>query len=422
MARHYRRWGVAPRPENVTGTLRVQCGIFITVCSIMHGHFRTVHLPFSYKDAEYRERQRLIIMYRSLSNALLQAKGCMHYRSSISGSFFVTVIDLRSDTVTLPTAGMLDAMAHAPVGDDVYGEDPTVNLLEATLAERLGFDAALFVPSGTMSNLLALMAHCERGDEYIVGQQAHTYKYEGGGAAVLGSIQPQPLDVQADGSLSLQQVLDTIKPDDFHFARTRLLALENTMQGKVLPLEYLAAARKLTLEKGLALHLDGARLYNAAVKLGVDAREITRHFDSVSICLSKGLGAPIGSVLCGSQPLMVKARRLRKMLGGGMRQAGGLAAAGLYALDHQVQRLADDHATAAFLAEGLSGLGYSVEPVQTNMVYVQIGDRAAALKAFCAERGIVLTAASRLRMVTHLNVSRAQAEQVIAAFAAFEHP
>ncbi|RML82938.1 Low-specificity L-threonine aldolase, partial [Pseudomonas syringae pv. maculicola] len=156
-----RRWGVAPRPENVTGTLRVQCGIFITVCSIMHGHFRTVHLPFSYKDAEYRERQRLIIMYRSLSNALLQAKGCMHYRSSISGSFFVTVIDLRSDTVTLPTAGMLDAMAHAPVGDDVYGEDPTVNLLEATLAERLGFDAALFVPSGTMSNLLALMAHCK---------------------------------------------------------------------------------------------------------------------------------------------------------------------------------------------------------------------------------------------------------------------
>ncbi len=198
----------------------------------------------------------------------------------------MTVIDLRSDTVTLPTAGMRDAMARAPVGDDVYGEDPTVNLLEATLDERLGFDAALFVPSGTMSNLLALMAHCERGDEYIVGQQAHTYKYEGGGAAVLGSIQPQPLDVQADGSLDLQQVLDAIKPDDFHFARTRLLALENTMQGKVLPLEYLAAARKLTLEKGLALHLDGARLYNASVRLGVDVREITRHFDSVSVCLS----------------------------------------------------------------------------------------------------------------------------------------
>ncbi|MCD5996786.1 low-specificity L-threonine aldolase [Pseudomonas sp. CDFA 602] len=331
----------------------------------------------------------------------------------------MSVIDLRSDTVTLPTAGMLDAMAHAPVGDDVYGEDPTVNLLEATLSERLGFEAALFVPSGTMSNLLALMAHCERGDEYIVGQQAHTYKYEGGGAAVLGSIQPQPLDVQADGSLDLEQVLQTIKPDDFHFARTRLLALENTMQGKVLPLAYLAAARKLTREHGLSLHLDGARLYNAAVKLGVDAREITDYFDSVSICLSKGLGAPVGSVLCGSHALIAKARRLRKMVGGGMRQAGMLAAAGLYALDHQVARLADDHANAVFLAEGLKEAGYSVEPVQTNMVYVDIGDRAAALKPFCGEQGISLSVAPRLRLVTHLNVSRAHLEQVVAVFAEF---
>ncbi|MBP0942306.1 low-specificity L-threonine aldolase [Pseudomonas alliivorans] len=331
----------------------------------------------------------------------------------------MTVIDLRSDTVTLPTAGMLDAMSKAPVGDDVYGEDPTVNLLEATLAERLGFASALFVPSGTMSNLLALMAHCERGDEYIVGQQAHTYKYEGGGAAVLGSIQPQPLDVQADGSLDLQQVREAIKADDFHFARTRLLALENTMQGRVLPLSYLADARAMTAEKGLALHLDGARLYNAAVRLDVDAREITRHFDSVSICLSKGLGAPVGSVLCGAHELIAKARRLRKMVGGGMRQAGSLAAAGLYALDHQVERLADDHANAQFLADGLAGLGYSVEPVQTNMVYVNIGDRAAALKAFCADRGIRLVAAPRLRMVTHLNVSRADTERVIAEFAGF---
>lgn len=331
----------------------------------------------------------------------------------------MTVIDLRSDTVTLPTAGMLDAMARAPVGDDVYGEDPTVNLLEATMAERLGFAAALFVPSGTMSNLLALMAHCERGDEYIVGQQAHTYKYEGGGAAVLGSIQPQPLDVQPDGSLDLQQVSDAIKADDFHFARTRLLALENTMQGKVLPLSYLAAARALTLEKGLALHLDGARLYNAAVKLGVDAREIAGYFDSVSICLSKGLGAPVGSVLCGSHELIAKARRLRKMVGGGMRQAGSLAAAGLYALDHQVERLTQDHANAAFLAEGLAALGYGVEPVQTNMVYVAVGDRAGSLKAFCAARGIQLVAAPRLRMVLHLNVSRAQVEEVISAFAEF---
>lgn len=331
----------------------------------------------------------------------------------------MTVIDLRSDTVTQPTAGMRDAMARAPLGDDVYGEDPTVNKLESWLAERLGFAAALFVPTGTMSNLLGLMAHCERGDEYIVGQQAHTYKYEGGGAAVLGSIQPQPLDNQPDGSLDLNQVVAAIKADDFHFARTRLLALENTMQGKVLSLDYLAAARKLTREKGLALHLDGARLYNAAVKLGVDAREITQHFDSVSVCLSKGLGAPIGSVLCGSNELIAKARRLRKMVGGGMRQAGLLAAAGLYALEHQVERLAEDHANAAFLAKGLTELGYQVEPVQTNMVYVQIGDRAEALKAFCAERGIVLSAASRLRMVTHLDVSTAQMEQVVAAFAEF---
>ncbi|MDB6144509.1 MAG: low-specificity L-threonine aldolase [Pseudomonas sp.] len=334
----------------------------------------------------------------------------------------MTVIDLRSDTVTQPTAGMRDAMASAPLGDDVYGEDPTVTRLEDWLADKLGFAAAMFVPTGTMSNLLALMAHCGRGDEYIVGQQAHTYKYEGGGAAVLGSIQPQPLEVQADGSLDLNQVLAAIKPDDFHFARTRLLALENTMQGKVLPQAYLAAARKLCDEQGLALHLDGARLYNAAVKLGVDARDITRHFDSVSVCLSKGLGAPVGSVLCGSVELIDRARRLRKMVGGGMRQSGMLAAAGLYALEHQVERLADDHANAQYLAEGLRGLGYQIEPVQTNMVYVQIDERAEALKNFCAMRGIKLSAAARLRMVTHLDVSRAQIEQVVAAFAEFAHP
>ncbi|WP_339528542.1 low-specificity L-threonine aldolase [Pseudomonas mucidolens] len=331
----------------------------------------------------------------------------------------MSVIDLRSDTVTQPTPGMREAMANAASGDDVYGEDPSVNQLEAELARRLGFASALFVPTGTMSNLLALMAHCERGEEYIVGQQAHTYKYEGGGAAVLGSIQPQPLDVQADGSLDLAQVAEAIKPDDFHFARTRLLALENTMQGKVLPLSYLAAARAFTCEHGLALHLDGARLYNAAVKLGVDAREITQHFDSVSVCLSKGLGAPIGSVLCGSSELVAKARRLRKMLGGGMRQAGSLAAAGLYALDHQVERLAEDHANAQWLGEELRKAGYTVEPVQTNMVYVQVGDQAQALQRFAAARGITLSAASRLRMVTHLDVSRAQIEQVVATFVEF---
>ena len=331
----------------------------------------------------------------------------------------MTVIDLRSDTVTQPSIGMREAMANAPMGDDVYGEDPSVNKLETELALRLGFARALFVPTGTMSNLLALMAHCGRGDEYIVGQQAHTYKYEGGGAAVLGSIQPQPLEVQAVCSLDLGQVAAAIKPDDFHFARTRLLALENTMQGKVLAPEYLAAASRLTREHGLALHLDGARLYNAAVTLGVDAGDITRHFDSVSVCLSKGLGAPVGSVLCGTADLISRARRLRKMVGGGMRQAGQLAAAGLYALDHQVERLADDHANAQLLAEGLRAAGYDVEPVQTNMVYVQVDERAEALKAYAAELGIRLSAAPRLRMVTHMDVSRSQVEQVIAVFAEF---
>ncbi|OBY56743.1 MULTISPECIES: low-specificity L-threonine aldolase [Pseudomonas] len=331
----------------------------------------------------------------------------------------MSIIDLRSDTVTLPTAGMREAMARAELGDDVYGEDPTVNRLEATLAERLGFAAALFVPTGTMSNLLGLMAHCGRGDEYIVGQQAHTYKYEGGGAAVLGSIQPQPIDGEADGSLDLTKVEAAIKQDDFHFARTRLLALENTMQGKVLPLTYLAAAREMTRRRGLALHLDGARLYNAAVKLGVDAREITRHFDSVSVCLSKGLGAPVGSVLCGDAELIGRARRLRKMVGGGMRQAGGLAAAAIYALDHQVERLADDHANAEALGRGLAELGYSIEPVQTNMVYVGIGEQAGVLGEHLAERGIRVSPAARLRLVTHLDVKSTDIPRIVEAFAAF---
>jgi threonine aldolase len=331
----------------------------------------------------------------------------------------MAIIDLRSDTVTQPTPGMREAMLAAELGDDVYGEDPTVNRLERYLAAELGFARALFVPTGTMSNLLGLMAHCERGDEYIVGQQAHTYKYEGGGAAVLGSIQPQPIEGEADGSLDLAKVEATIKQDDFHFARTRLLALENTMQGKVLSLSYLAAARELTRRRGLALHLDGARLYNAAVKLGVPAQEITQYFDSVSVCLSKGLGAPIGSVLCGNDELIGRARRWRKMVGGGMRQAGIVAAAGLYALEHQVARLAEDHANAERLGDGLRGLGYAVEPVQTNMVYAQVGEQAGALKVFCAERGIKLTAAPRLRMVTHLDVRAEDIGRILETFAAF---
>lgn len=331
------------------------------------------------------------------------------------------MIDLRSDTVTQPTPAMRQAMLDAELGDDVYGEDPTVTRLEQRLAGDLGLEAGLFVPSGTMSNLLGLLAHCERGDEYLVGQQAHTYKYEGGGAAVLGSIQPQPIEMAADGSLDLDLVRSYIKADDFHFARTRLLALENTMHGKVLPLAYLAAARAFTREHGLALHLDGARLYNAAVKLGVPVREISQHFDSVSICLSKGLGAPVGSVLCGDAELIAKARRWRKVVGGGMRQAGMLAAAGLHALDHQVERLAEDHAHAAQLGTALAELGYPVEPVQTNMVYLAMGNEAPALQAFLAARGIRISPAPRLRLVTHLDVNAADIEAVFAAFAAYRH-
>src|SRR5690606_34452772 len=259
-------------------------------------------------------------------------------------------IDLRSDTVTRPSAAMRAAMAAAEVGDDVYGEDPTVNRLEALAAEMLGKEAAIFVCSDTQSNLLALRSRGARGDEYIVGQQGHTYKYEGGGAAVLGSIQPQPLDYEPDGTLDLAKVEGAIKPDDPHFAVTRLLCLENTQAGKPLPLNYLQRARDFTRSRNLGLHLDGARIFNAAVHLGVPVTEISRHFDSVSVCLSKGLGAPVGSVLCGSKELVARARRWRKVVGGGMRQAGLLAAAGIHALQNNVERLAQDHENAAALA------------------------------------------------------------------------
>lgn len=331
------------------------------------------------------------------------------------------IIDLRSDTVTRPTVAMGAAMLEAQVGDDVYGEDPSVNRLESTLATRLGFPAALFAPSGTQSNLLALLSHCERGDEYIVGQQAHTYRYEGGGAAVLGSIQPQPLDFQADGTLDLQAVANAIKPDDYHFARTRLLCLENTQGGKVLPLDYLSAAADFCRDRALALHLDGARLFNAAVALGVEASAITRHVDSVSVCLSKGLGAPVGSVLCGSEALIKKARRWRKVLGGGMRQAGVLAAAGLHALDHHVSRLAEDHANAARLAAGLADISaLQVSEPHTNMVFVvPPADRAKHLVDGLMEQGIRISHSPTLRLVTHLDVNAEDVERVIARFRAY---
>ncbi len=319
-------------------------------------------------------------------------------------------IDLRSDTVTLPSAAMRAAMSEADVGDDVYGEDPTVNRLERYAVELLGKEAAVYVATGTQSNLIALMSHCERGDEYIVGQQAHTYKYEGGGAAVLGSIQPQPLENEADGTIDLDRVAAAIKPDDSHFARTRLLALENTLGGKVLPLSYIDAAAALTRSRGLAIHLDGARLFNAAIRLGIEAAAIARPFDSVSICLSKGLGAPVGSILLGPRPLIDRARRWRKVLGGGMRQAGLMAAAGLYALENNVARLADDHANARLLAERLAAIdGVTTDPaqVQTNMVFIQLpADAAVPLREFLAQRGMMISGGTNVRLVTHLDVGR----------------
>lgn len=335
----------------------------------------------------------------------------------------MTPVDLRSDTVTRPTDTMREAMRAADVGDDVYGEDPTVDALQRRLADDLGFEAGLFVPSGTQSNLLALLAHCERGDEYLVGMDAHTYKFEGGGAAVLGSIQPQPIVQAEDGSLPLDRVAAAIKPIDPHFARTRLLALENTWHGRTLPLDYLRQASALARDRGLGIHLDGARLFNAAVACGVPAREIARHFDTVSVCLSKGLGAPVGSVLVGPHALIEKARRWRKVCGGGWRQAGMLAAACLHALDHHVDRLADDHARAARLAQRLADIdGPTVLGQHTNMVFVDVPvDRVRALDAHLRDAGIRISIGTlpTLRLVTHLDVDDAGIERTVDAFARF---
>jgi threonine aldolase len=325
------------------------------------------------------------------------------------------MIDLRSDTVTKPTPAMWDAMRAAPLGDDVFGDDPTVNALQERIAADLGFEAALFMPTGTQSNLCALMSHCQRGDEYIVGQMAHTYRWEGGGAAVMGSIQPQPIANQGDGTLLLTDIEAAIKPDDAHFARTRLLALENTWGGQVLPKPYVEAATALAKRKGLARHLDGARLFNAAVASGVPAREITKHFDSVSVCFSKGLGTPAGSALCGTRDFIARAHRWRKMAGGGMRQAGVLAAAALYALDHHVARLADDHANARRLAEGLQGLlGVTVTLPQSNIVFVDLAaDKPNDVVARLRQHGVLATGLYKLRLVTHLDVSRDDIERAL---------
>ncbi|MBT0570598.1 low-specificity L-threonine aldolase [Curvibacter sp. CHRR-16] len=338
------------------------------------------------------------------------------------------VVDLRSDTVTQPTAAMRAAMAAAPVGDDVFGDDPTVNALQERLAQALGFESALFMPTGTQSNLCGILAHCGRGDEYIVGQLAHTYRFEGGGAAVLGSVQPQPLTQDAGGQMALADIAAAVKPDDCHFARTRLLCLENTWNGHPMPEEYLQQASSLARSKGLAVHLDGARLFNAAVAsrqagetATASAKRICSYFDSVSVCFSKGLGAPIGSMLCGSRELIARAHRIRKMVGGGMRQVGVLAAAVDYALDHHVERLADDHALAQRLAQGLQGIdGLTVRSAQTNIVFVDVADgRGADLLAHLKAHGVWATGLIGLRFVTHLDVDAADIDHTLACIRAF---
>ncbi|WAM49388.1 low-specificity L-threonine aldolase [Vreelandella venusta] len=331
------------------------------------------------------------------------------------------MIDLRSDTVTRPSPAMKDAMMAAPVGDDVWGDDPTVNTFQEKLAEQTGKEAALLFPSGTQSNLVALMAHCERGDEYIVGQSAHTYRYEGGGAAVLGSIQPQPIENAADGSLPLEKISAAIKADDFHFARTKLLALENTIGGKVLPAEYVLKATELARERGLATHLDGARLFNAAVATDTPLKQLCLPFDSVSLCFSKGLGAPIGSALVGSQALIDRARRWRKMVGGGMRQSGIIAAACQYALEHNIADLADDHRRAARLAEGLAKLpGVEIAAQATNMVFAHFPDEhVQPLSAWLKEHGILIELLYATRFVVHRDINDADIDKVIAVMQSY---
>jgi threonine aldolase len=314
---------------------------------------------------------------------------------------------------------MRQAMLQAELGDDVFGDDPTVNRLQARAAQLFGFEAALFFPSGTQSNLAALMSHCQRGEEVILGQEAHSYRYEAGGAAVLGSIQPQALANRPDGTLDLAEVEAAIKPDDPHFARTRLLALENTIGGRVLSRTYLAEALALAGRRKLATHLDGARVFNAAVHLGTSVRDLCAGFDSVSACLSKGLGAPAGTVLLGGADFIAKARRARKILGGGMRQAGILAAAGLYALENNVARLADDHRHAERLAVGLRRLDLPVE-VHTNMAFVRPPpDRLQGLADYLKARGVLVLPAPRLRLVTHLDVDDEGIELAVAAFESY---
>jgi threonine aldolase len=329
------------------------------------------------------------------------------------------MIDLRSDTVTRPSPGMRKAMLEAELGDDVFGDDPTVNRLQARAAEIFGFESALFFPSGTQSNLAALMSHCGRGDEVILGMEAHSYRYEAGGLSVLGSIQPQAVPNRADGTLDLNEVESLIKPDDPHFARTRLLALENTITGRVLSREYLGEAIDLARRKNLSIHLDGARVFNAATQLKMKVKDLCAGFDSVSSCLSKGLGAPVGTVLLGNKSFIEKAKRARKILGGGMRQAGVIAAAGLYALENNVERLAVDHQNAEQLARGLRELKLDVQ-LNTNMVLAKVPpEKVHPLADHLKARKILVLPRAPMRLVTHLDVDAAGIDRALAAFRTF---
>lgn len=337
-------------------------------------------------------------------------------------------IDLRSDTVTHPTPQMRAAMAEAEVGDDVYGEDPTINRLEEMSAALLGKEAGLLIPSGTMGNLAAILAHCGRGDEAILGHLSHTFLYEAGGAAALGGVNPHLITNQPDGTMKLDEIEGAVRSDDPHFPISRLVVLENTHNrcgGVALTLEYTHAVADLAHQNGLQFHLDGARIFNAAAALEVEALELAAPVDSVTFCLSKGLGAPVGSVLCGTVEFIAKARRMRKQLGGGMRQAGVLAAAGIVALETMIARLPDDHKRASLLANGLAGIpGVELDPGTpfTNMVFLTLGDRIKVSASEVAERlkqrGILVgvTAKSRFRLVTHYMIDDAGVNSTISAF------
>ncbi|MBL6965560.1 MAG: low-specificity L-threonine aldolase [Anaerolineales bacterium] len=339
------------------------------------------------------------------------------------------IIDLRSDTVTQPTPAMREAMAKAPLGDDVYGEDPTINQLQEMAAAMLGKEAGLFIPSGTMGNLAAVLAHCGRGDEVIMGDQAHTFRYEAGGIAALGGVHPHTLPNKPDGTLLMENIEAAIRPDDAHHPITRLIALENTHNrcgGAVLSADYTQKVGELAHTRGLILHLDGARIFNAAAALGVDAAKLIAPVDSVTFCLSKGLCAPVGSVLCGSHDFIRRAHRIRKQLGGGMRQAGILAAAGIVALQEVVPRLKEDHLRAAKLAQGLAALpGLSVDATQppSNMVYLSLADTipvdATEIVARLQEQHVLAgkTGKRRFRLVTHYWVDDQAVQTAVGAFA-----